>query len=85
MQKNLWAEKTVCVICFSAWENIEHRAPSLETLHSTLHCKICVLIASLNLLTRLYKSKNIVINNKDKISNYITSAELLITQDVRSI
>lgn len=59
----------VCVICFSAWENIEHRAPSLDAARKRrnvtldVHCKVCVLITSSTLLTRSYKNKNKIIKN----------------------
>lgn len=59
--------ESVCVICFSAWENIEHRAPSLDekkTRNTTpnMYYKMCVLI-ELTLIRDHTRAKIATINN----------------------
>ena len=34
-KKRMSREESVCVICFSAWENIKHHAPSLDIARKT--------------------------------------------------
>jgi len=54
--KRMGGGESVCVICFSAWENIERHAPSLDAARKTrnvtfnTHYKMYVLIASLSLI-----------------------------------